>query len=466
MPKKARVMFSRVNPIIVITVLLGAISGIFYLSSFDLGRLVKLVLPHLTDITFTHLFFFQLLLLNALYFLAVYMIFKKPDQPGRSRGLLLVLFLFAVFFRLCLVRATPQLSSDIYRYVWDGRVQAQGINPYLHPPSSDSLASLRDKAIYPHINRKSFPTIYPAGAQIFFFISHRFVGDSLQGFKAVLVFFDVLTMIVLMALLRTYGLQETRFVVYAWNPLVIIEIAHSGHSEGFIVFLVVLAFFLHSIDKKILGVVSLACATAAKIYPALLLPTFINKGDRIKSLSIFLSCVLLFYLPYLSAGKKMLGFLPIYFKDPFESFNLGLKYFLMHMIHGLDYFLLTKIFMGIIFAAGLIFFFKHKEKEEVLKYSFVLISLQLIFMPAALHPWYVVWLIPLLAFYPSPAWLVFSCTVVFSYLKYGSAESILPPWVLYLEYIPLFLLLLLDYLWRQRSSLDWFPWRPKHSTLL
>jgi hypothetical protein len=71
-----------------------------------------------------------------------------------------------------------------------------------------------------------------------------------------------------------------------------------------------------------------------------------------------------------------------------------------------------------------------------------------------------------LAFYPSPAWLIFSCTVVFSYLKYGAAESIMPPWVLYLEYIPLFLLLLVDYLVRQRSSLDWFPWRPKHSTLL
>ena len=458
-------MFSRLTSIILVTVLLGAVSSIPYLFHFDLGQLATFVFPNRTEITSTHLFFFQFLVLNALYFFVVYLIFNRPHHPGRGRGLLLVLFLFAVFFRLCLVGSTPQLSSDMYRYVWDGRVQSQGINPYVHPPSSDSLASLRDKAIYPHINRKSFPTIYPAGAQIFFLASHGLVGDSIRGFKAVFVFFDVLTMIVLIALLRNYGLQETRFAVYAWNPLVILEIAHSGHLEGFFVFLVVLAFFLHSIDKKTLGVLSLACASATKIYPALLLPAFINRGERIKSLSIFFSCVLLFYLPYVSAGKKMLGFLPIYFRDPYESFNLGLKYFLMHMFPRLDYFLLTKILVGIVLAAGLIVFFKDKEKEEMLKYSFILISLQLIFMPAALHPWYVVWLIPLLAFYPSLAWLLFSCTVAFSYLKYSSPEGILAPWILYLEYIPLFLLLLADYLARQRTAPDWFPWRPKHSTL-
>jgi alpha-1,6-mannosyltransferase len=452
-------MFSRLNSIILVTVLLGASSSTAYFFFSDLGRLAKFLSPHWPGVTSAHLFFFQFLLLNALYFFLVYLLFKRPLQPDRSRGLLLVLFLFAVFFRLCLVGSTPQLSSDIYRYVWDGRVQSQGINPYVHPPSSDSLASLRDKAIYPHINRKNFPTIYPAGAQIFFLASYWLVGDSIRGLKSILVLFDVLTMIVLIALLRTHGLQETRFAVYAWNPLVILEIAHSGHLEGFFIFLVVLAFLLHSINKKTLGVVSLACASSTKIYPALLLPAFLNRGERIRGLSIFFACILVFYLPYVSAGKKVLGFLPIYFKDPYESFNLGLKYFLMQIFHGLDYFFLTKILVGIVFAAAVVVFLKDKEKAETLKYSYILISLQVICIPAALHPWYVVWLIPLLAFYPSPAWLIFSCTVAFSYLKYSSPEGIMAPWILYAEYIPLFLLLLLDYSFRQRGAAEWFPWR-------
>lgn len=452
-------MFSRLNSIILVTVLLGSLSSTAYFFFADLGRLAKFLSPYLTGVTFTHLFLVEFVLLNALYFFLVYLLFKRPGQSSRSRGLLLVLFLFAVFFRLCLVGSTPKLSSDIYRYVWDGRVQSQGINPYVHPPSSDSLVSLRDKAIYPNINRKKFPTLYPAGAQIFFLASYWLVGDSIRGLKGILVLFDVLTMIVLIALLRIHGLQETRFVVYAWNPLVIFEIAHSGHLEGFFIFLVLLAFLLHSIDKKTLGVVSLACASGTKIYPALLLPAFLNRGERIKGLSIFFSCILLFYLPYASAEKKLLGFLPIYFKDPYESFNLGLKYFLMHIFHGLDYFFLTEILVGIVFAAAVVVFLKDKEKTETLKYSYILINLQLICMPAALHPWYVVWLIPFLAFYPSPAWLIFSCTIAFSYLKYGSPEGIMSPWVLYAEYIPLFLLLLLDYFFRQRGGPEWFPWR-------
>jgi hypothetical protein len=91
-------MFPRRNIIVFVIVLLGAVSSTVYFFHFDLGRLVKFVFPHRTDITSTHLFFFQFLLLNALYFFVVYVIFKRPHQPGRSRGLLLVLFLFAVFF--------------------------------------------------------------------------------------------------------------------------------------------------------------------------------------------------------------------------------------------------------------------------------------------------------------------------------------------------------------------------------
>ncbi|UCE84204.1 MAG: hypothetical protein JSV47_06775 [Deltaproteobacteria bacterium] len=446
---------------IFISVLLGVISGVIYGLNFNLGQ----VFPRLNQLSTTHLFLLQFLFLNVLYLLVVYIVFKQPDQTGSSHHVLLIILLFGIFFRLCLIRATPVLSSDIYRYVWDGRVQAQGINPYVHPPSSDSLNSLRDEVIYPHINRPASPTIYPAGAQIFFLFSHWIGGGGLKGLKIVLVFFDVLTMIVLIALLRTHGLQESRFIVYGWNPLVIIEIAHSGHLEGLIVFLVVLAFFLHSRNRKTLGVLSLACASATKIYPVLLLPAFINRGERLKSLLVFFSTILLLYLPYSSAGKKMLGFLPVYFKNPYESFNLGIKYFLMGMFHGLDYFLLTKIFAGIILAAGVFIFLKHKGNEEVLKYSYIMISLQLIFMPAALHPWYVVWLIPLLAFYPSPAWLVFSGTVALSYLKYVSPTGIMPKWVLYLEYLPLFGLLIMEYLWRQHANRRWFPWRPKDVTV-
>ena len=464
MQRKDKSLSKRLNLITTATILLGVLSGCIYISGSRFGQLVRLACPGWTDITGIHNFLFQFVLLNIIYFIALYLVFKKIERFAPSRLLLPVLFLFGILFRLCLIPTTPVLSSDAYRYVWDGRVQARGINPYLHPPASESLSALRDKAIYPHINRRDFPTVYPAGAQIFFIVAYKIAGDSLYRLKGVIVFFDVLTMVVLIALLRTYGLHETRFIVYAWNPLAIFEIAGNGHLEGFAVFLVVLAFFLYATDRRTLGVVSLAYASCTKIYPALLLPVLIDRGERMKRLLIFFSCILVLYLPYFSAEKKILGFLPIYLKSPYESFNVGLRYLLMGMLPGLDYDLLTKLLVLILFSVAIVFFFRHKGREEVLKYTYILISLQLILMPVALHPWYMLWLLPFLAFYPVPAWLLFSCTVGFSYLKYVSPKGIMPHWVLYLEFIPLIILLLVDSFWRQQTPGGWFPWRAKGST--
>ncbi len=91
----------------------------------------------------------------------------------------------------------------MYRYIWDGRVQQNGINPYLYPPQADELENLRDNQIFPNINRKDYPTLYPAGAQVFFRIFYVLVGDSVTAYKGIMVFFDILTLLTLVALLRS-----------------------------------------------------------------------------------------------------------------------------------------------------------------------------------------------------------------------------------------------------------------------
>ena len=119
--------------------------------------------------------------------------------------------MFALLFRAVLIPAEPAvLSGDMYRYIWDGRVQQNGINPYRHPPDAAELEPQHDDFIYPHINRKSYPTLYPAGAQLFFRLFHMIAGDSVSGYKGLIIVFDVLTLFVLLALLRVYGFAETR----------------------------------------------------------------------------------------------------------------------------------------------------------------------------------------------------------------------------------------------------------------
>ena len=428
---------------------LGVLSAAVYLVNFRIHDLV----PGFSGLSGIQLYVVIFLFLSALYLGGVVLVLKTIPNEVTSWGLIGIVILLSIIFRISLLPSEPTvLSNDMYRYIWDGRVQQNGINPYQYPPGADELENLRDDLIFPNINRQDDLTLYPAGAQVFFKIFHALVGDSVIGFKGVMVFFDTLTVLVLIALLHHHGLNLSRIILYSWNPLVIFEIAYSGHLEGLTVFLMVAALYLSAIHNKIAGVFMLALAAAIKLYPALLLAAFINRGERIKDLVVFFITILLLYLPFMGAGKRMSGFLPVYLKNPYESFNLGLKYPLMRLIPGLDYYLLSLLFITILGIAGLVVFLKNKEDTEISWYAYILTGWLLILMPASLHPWYVILIIPFLTIYPSTAWLIFTCTVTLSYLKYTAPHGIMPTWVLLVEYLPLFALLAAGFILRRYAK--------------
>jgi hypothetical protein len=416
-------------------VVLGLISGVAYFFNFRLQS----VLGATSSI---HFYVFVFLTLSLLYLIAIYLIFKYRGMWRGSKSLVPIIVLFAVMFRIFLVPADPTvLSQDMYRYIWDGRVQQNGINPYRHPPDADALKKQREDQVYPNINRKSDPTLYPAGAQLFFRLFHMIVGDSVSGYKGLMTLFDVLTLFMLLGLLRVYQYEDWRLLIYAWNPLVVFEIAYSGHLEGVTVFWMVLAFFFSATNRPTAGVAALAVASSIKLYPALLLPALLNRGQRIKGCLTFVITMVVLYLPFLGAGRKVLGFLPIYLQSPYESFNLGLKFVLMQLWPQIDYSLWSIFFLLGLMAAAVFVFFKNKHPIQTIRYAFILIGLLMVLMPASLHPWYVIILIPFLCFYPAVAWLLFSCLVTLSYVKYVTPTGIMPTWVLLLEYGLLFALL-------------------------
>ena len=412
---------------------LGLISGLIYAFNFHIQPYLDRF--QLITKSSLHFYVFIFLVLSLLYLTSVYLIFKYQAALRGSKGSLTLIILFAVIFRALLVPVEPAvLSKDMYRYIWDGRMQQNGINPYRHPPDARELETHRDDRVYPNINRKSHPTLYPAGAQLFFRLFHLVVGDSAHGFKGLMTIFDVLTIFVLLALLRYFGFEDTRLLIYAWNPLVIFEIAYSGHLEGLTVFWMVLAFFLTAVAKPISGVVALAISSAIKLYPALLLPALLGRGHRIRGCLAFAAAIILLYLPFLSAGRKVLGFLPIYLQNPYESFNLGLKYVMMQLFPQIHYSLWSMVFLSGLAAAGLFVFFKDKQPVQMIRYAYIMMGLLIVLMPASLHPWYVIILIPFLCFHPAVAWLVFSCMVTLSYVKYVTLTGIMPPAVRVVEY--------------------------------
>ena len=435
---------------------LGILSAAIYLINFKIQDLM----PVFSGLAEIQLYVGMFLCSSALYLAAAFLVIKLMPMKETSWKLTSIIIILAILFRFCLIPSDPAvLSKDMYRYIWDGRVQHNGINPYLYPPQADELENLRDNQIFPNINRKDYPTLYPAGAQIFFRILYVLVGDSVTAYKGIMVFFDILTLLVLTALLRVNGFKASRIIVYAWNPLVVFEIAYSGHLEGLTVFLMATALYLYVSHKKIPSVIVLALATAVKLYPALMLAAFLNRGDRIKGILAFSLTIMLLYLPFLGAGSKMSGFLLVYLKNPHESFNLGLKNLLLRLIPGLDYYQLSIWFIIALVIGGLIVFLKDKNNIEVIRYAYFLVGALMILMPASLHPWYVILIIPFLLIYPNPAWLIFTCTVSLSYLKYTSPQGIMPTWILLIEYLPLFALLAAGSILRFRLRGSGLPWR-------
>jgi hypothetical protein len=210
--------------------------------------------------------------------------------------------------RLTLVACTPALSDDVYRYVWDGRVQASGVNPYSHPPRASALATLRDDAVHPKINHPGVRTIYPPAAEMVF-AAARGPLDGVTGFKVLFVAFDLATCFLLWRILRRRGRAELA-IWYAWCPLVLVEIAHSGHMDALVLFWLVLALERADAGRTALAGAFLGIAAATKLFALALLP-FLARRNRwvwaLAPLALF-AC----FLPYWDAGKHLASGLGTY----------------------------------------------------------------------------------------------------------------------------------------------------------
>jgi len=152
---------------------------------------------------------------------AVWAVAAVVVAHGAGRPPFALILATAILLRLGALAAPVYLSDDIYRYIWDGRVQAAGINPYRYIPTDAHLAPLRDEAVFPNINRNNYaPTIYPPVAQMLFFAATRF-GETVPAIKLVLVAVEAIGIGALLVVLRTTGAPRENIIFYAWHPLTV-----------------------------------------------------------------------------------------------------------------------------------------------------------------------------------------------------------------------------------------------------
>lgn len=255
---------------------------------------------------------------GLVYFAAVWLIRARP-APRQALTIVLVL---AALMRAAPLVQPPFLSSDLFRYVWDGRVQAAGINPYLYKPAAPELQFLRDPEIYENINRaEEARTIYPPVAQVIF-AAIGVTWSSTMTVKLVMAGFEALAIACVVLLLRRAGLPPAGVLVYAWNPLPLWEYAGNGHIDAAAIgFMAVALLAAASGRRQGLAGILLGAAILCKLLPAAIFPAFWRRWDWRFALGCGATIIVLYAAYAWDAGKYVIGYLPGYASE--EGLDAG-----------------------------------------------------------------------------------------------------------------------------------------------
>jgi hypothetical protein len=403
----------------------------------------------------------------------------RPKAGGLGPAELAGIFIAAGAVQFTLISTRPTLSDDMYRYVWDGRVQAHGISPYRYPPDAPELAGLRDGALWPLINRKSAVTVYPPAAEAAFALLWRLSPDSVRLFQGAMALSALAAGLLLLGLLRDLGRAPSRVLIYLWSPLLAFEAAHAAHVDALALPLLVGAWWARARERDGLTGVLLGLATAVKLYPILLLPALWRPRDphgRWRLPAAFALTLAVCYARYvLGSGASVLGYLPQYVG---ERFNMGLAGLLARLIEG-PLFDPTKILptnrlldgltaLVLVALAAWMVCRPAPDASIALRRCAWLMGAYTLLTPA-LFPWYMLWVLPLAALFIEPGegmglhldawtgWWLFTGLVGLSYLFFVHWRPV--PVALWAEFVPLWALLILDLLWRRRGLflLGWLP---------
>ena len=372
------------------------------------------------------------------YLLACFLVLTQPTD----RYTFAIVIGVAVACRLTTLFSDPNLSSDIYRYVWDGIVQHAGINPYRYVPADPAISFLRGASegnIYPAINRATYArTIYPPFAQIFFWVV-TFISPTLTMMKVAMVLCEGVTAWSLVTLLRLLGRPREQIILYAWAPVLIWEIAASGHVDALAMALIGLALVARFRDRPVVTGIFLALAVLAKLYPLVLFPALYQRypADRKTGRStatldwrmpVTMALIIAAgYALYSSVGLAVFGFLGGYVQE--EGMASGARYFLLDLVQSIPglpqipaaaFLIAAALIFGALSlwawrtassrpdsplptAEGMQLLRPHQSAAFLLPACGLAAALMLLFSPH--YAWYVVWLIPFYTLLPNLAML-------------------------------------------------------------
>jgi len=370
-------------------------------------------------------FMASLTLAGVVYLLAVREFFATRTFARRVVVIGLVL---AAVWHIQFLRVPAGPDDDIHRYVWDGRLQRLGYNPYLVIPSDPAAQALHTPETR-GLNNSNLPSPYPPGAQLFF-RAVTAIQESTFALKVAFVVCEFAIGFVLLDVLRYHRQSAHLVLVYAWSPLLAIEVAGSGHIDIVGALLLLVSAAALGRRWRATAAVTFGLAVAVKFLPVVLLPLY-WKRVRIRDAALAAAVVGLLYVPFLHHGRIPIGSLGTYV----QNFRFNGPVFAM-----LDHVAPPQLLAGLAVLAGLatatwLRRAAPKWSPEIFAWP---MAAALLCAPAV-FPWYLLWLLPFLRSRSTLLMIVWTVSIIPTYIMWhlralGRPWGPLPVWVMLLEY--------------------------------
>jgi hypothetical protein len=321
-------------------------------------------------------------------------------RPASALGDWRLWLLGCVLLRLAVVAVEP--SDDAYRYVWEGRVQRAGYNPFAIAPNDPRLTELRDEHWH-NINHPDYPAIYPPLAQVEFLVVAS-IEPSIYAVKIAHVLWDCLVVVLLAGCLKRFDRSPHVAITYGLCPLVLSAIGVEGHVDSLMLLFLVLAVRANQSERVLLAGALCGLAVASKILAVVLLPWLLWRHWRaaLAAILVVVAC----YLPYASAGTALFHSL---FRFPVSE-----PFFSMPAAFGItDYQSHLARIVAVMTLGGIVTVLAMRRDDLVL-YVLGAFSALLVLMPI-IHAWYFTWVILFVAFHMRFRWLAASAAMVVYY---------------------------------------------------
>ncbi len=371
--------------------------------------------------------FGQVILLFSGLFIAYLFVYKKF-----AFHYFRMLVFAGILFRIVLCFSTPNLSDDVYRFIWDGRLAANGINPFSYLPSAVVEMQLPglDAGLFSQLNSPGYFTIYPPVLQSMFLAGAKLFPANVYAniifFKVVLLLFELGNLYLLVQLLQQLNKPKHLALLYFINPLVVIELTGNVHFESILLFFMLLSFLLLLKDNWAFSAIPLALGIATKLLPVLLIPLIVSrlgwkKGLIYAAMTGGVTLVLFAVFFDVATVQNLSASVDLFFQK-FE-FNASL-YFIVRWIGKIikGYNIIQVAGPVLSLLAGVIIVFISLRKKVVTRERFfmlALFTLSIWFLFATtVHPWYITVLVGLAVLTPYRFAILWSFTATFSYAAY------------------------------------------------